>query len=245
LDFICIDFIGFFALVGMIIFHAAFDLNFWGITHYDLDQGGWNLLARFVQVTFMLTTGITLVVSTRRAQAKSSRHVLFRRIRHALKILGAGMVVTLITWFLFDDQAVFFGVLHFYAVALLLALPLLRFGVWNILFGVLILFFSTFFSFSFEALWAIPLGFYSGHFASLDYFPLFPWFGVFLQGVGWGSWFYKAEGRRFFFPFVFPRRLSLFLQAMVRHSLWIYLFHQPLLFGLTYYWSRMLLYSNL
>ncbi|EKD93593.1 MAG: hypothetical protein ACD_28C00111G0003 [uncultured bacterium] len=230
-----IDFFRFFALLGMIIFHAAFDLNFWGVTTYDLAHGAWLALARFVQMTFMVTTGITLVLSTRRVQARNVSYALYPRLRHAVKILVAAMMVTLITWVLFGEQAVFFGVLHFYAVALLLALPLLSFGVWNILFGSLILLFSKFFPISFDGLWAIPLGFYSGDFVSLDYFPLFPWFGIFLQGVGFASWFYKAHGRRFVLPYSFPMRLHTFLQAIVRHSLFIYLLHQPILLGLTYF----------
>lgn len=233
--YIEIDLLRFFALAGMIIFHAAFDLNFWGVTTYDLAHGVWLALARFVQITFMVTTGITLVLSYRMARRKSLKSAFESRIKHALKILTAGMMVTVITVSFFGEQAVFFGVLHFYAVALMLALPLLPLGRWNSLIGIFILLLSIFSPFSFDGFWSIPLGFYSGDFVSLDYFPLFPWFGIFLVGVGFGSWFYKAHGRRFVLPYSFPMRLHTFLQSIVRHSLFIYLLHQPILLGLTYF----------
>lgn len=69
-----------------------------------------------------------------------------------------------------------------------------------------------------------------GPFYSADYFPLLPWFGCFLLGAALG-------------PVIYPRKQSLFPRgsgktwkkpflAAGRHSLLIYILHQPVVYGL-------------
>lgn len=72
-----------------------------------------------------------------------------------------------------------------------------------------------------------PLGLTAPDFVSADYFPILPFFGFFLTGAALGRRLYP-EKKSLFSPFpnhVFFR----FLCACGRHSLWIYLLHQPVL----------------
>jgi len=66
-------------------------------------------------------------------------------------------------------------------------------------------------------------------FMSYDYFPLIPWFGVFLIGAALGKTVYKS--RRSLLPR--PPR-PIFINAAGRYSLWIYLVHQPVIMGVLY-----------
>ena len=70
-----------------------------------------------------------------------------------------------------------------------------------------------------------PLGFAPYGFTSSDYFPLLPNFGYFLLGAVVGKRAYA--GRKSLFPRETPP-LGLF-RWMGRHSLMIYLLHQPVL----------------
>ena len=71
-------------------------------------------------------------------------------------------------------------------------------------------------------------GFTTPDFASADYFPLLPWFFVFLLGT-WAGRYVKA-GRlpQWFYTAKAPR-----LALVGRHALLLYVLHQPLLYALT------------
>ena len=68
-----------------------------------------------------------------------------------------------------------------------------------------------------------PLGLTAPNFESADYFPLFPYLGYFLLGAAFGKTRYKS--RETLFPNFPPQR---FLCLCGRHSLLIYLIHQPI-----------------
>jgi len=74
----------------------------------------------------------------------------------------------------------------------------------------------------------LPLGIHSAAFWSVDYTPLFPWFGVVLVGMGIGEFLY-GEGKRHFSVPWFPEFLVSPLSFLGRHSLVIYLVHQPVI----------------
>lgn len=66
----------------------------------------------------------------------------------------------------------------------------------------------------------------------VDYFPLLPWFGVVLIGIWLGNTAYSNGARRFRLPNWQVPALTFPLGWLGRHSLTIYLIHQPLLFAL-------------
>ena len=77
------------------------------------------------------------------------------------------------------------------------------------------------------------MGLMSPDFASGDYFPLLPHLGWFMLGVVVGRTVYADRKTRL--P-KFPAKAApvRFFQFCGRHSLWIYLGHQPLLYGLVW-----------
>ena len=73
-----------------------------------------------------------------------------------------------------------------------------------------------------------PLGLTAAGFESGDYFPLFPYLGYFLLGACFGKQYYRS--RQSLLPqFSFSSRASRFLCLCGRHTLFLYLIHQPLL----------------
>lgn len=70
------------------------------------------------------------------------------------------------------------------------------------------------------------LGFPASEFASSDYFPLLPW--LFLYGAGWFLHAVWRTGEEHEVP---KRKPFPVLEWMGRHSLALYLLHQPALYG--------------
>ena len=80
----------------------------------------------------------------------------------------------------------------------------------------------------FSVRWLIPLGITFPSFTSSDYFPLMPNLGYFLVGAAAGKQFYAQKIS--LLPGVNPDRpLIRFFRFCGRHSLLIYLLHQPAL----------------
>jgi uncharacterized membrane protein len=80
--------------------------------------------------------------------------------------------------------------------------------------------------------WLIWLGVKQAGRSMVDYYPFLPWFGLALLGIFAGYTLYSQGERRFSLPdwsMVLPFRCLRFLG---RHSLLIYLIHQPILIGL-------------
>lgn len=208
------------AVICMIIFHLAFDLNFFGIYSIPINGFFWTAFARIIQIIFIVSAGITCALSSNQA----------RQIKHAGYLFLMSFGITFVTWIFFGDSSVKFGILHFFAVSILLAIPFKKIGLGNILIGGIILVGSFFMPKETTIEWIFPIGLITPAFKSLDFFPLIPWFGLFLQGVALGAYIKKKNLLVNYRPFLVESKT---LEKIGRHSLIIYIFHQPvLIFGL-------------
>jgi uncharacterized membrane protein len=159
-----------------------------------------------------------------------------RFLRRLGLIAGSALLVSVATWW-FEPQAfVFFGILHQIAVASVLALPFLWLPTGAVAVAAAAVIAAPSFVaspiFDTPALWWIGLSTVPP--TSVDYVPLFPWFGVVLAGVVLGrlavpSMYSSALAR--WQPTTGPARL---LGWAGRWSLLIYLAHQPILVGVLF-----------
>jgi len=216
------------ALFAMIIFHFAFDLDSLGLA--ALDVGGdprWRWFARFIAGSFLALSGISLVI----AHAKGIRwNAYFRRLAI---LVGAALLVTLATWYAMPGEFIFFGILHSIGVASLVGLGFLRMP-WpaTLLAAILVLVAPDFIAGpAFDAPLLRWLGVSTITPSTLDFEPVFPWLSPFLAGMALAQltlhYFTKISvaGWR---PQHAPGRMLAFAG---RHSLAIYLIHQPVMFG--------------
>jgi uncharacterized membrane protein len=223
------------AIVMMVIFHLMWDLwAFRILPDVVLYAGFWKYFQRATAISFLLLVGVSLTVSYRRAREKGGEGLWRKFMLRGLMIFGIGMCFTLIAW-VSSFGYVQFGVLHLIGAAIILSYPLLRYrwlnlSLWAVLFVIGGLLENRYFDNN-ALLW---LGLHTPDYAPLDYFPLIPWLGVVLLGVFIGNTFYRAEGRLIPLPdwsWLPPVRLLRFLG---RHSLLIYVIHQPLLLAALY-----------
>ena len=213
------------AIVAMVCYHFGFDLNYLGWIHQQINNDPRWLAARaLILGTFLLTVGFSLALAE--GQSKNMTWKLAR----IGKIGAAAMVVTVGSWLVFPASAIYFGTLHAIALmSLVLLLFPLRAGP-ACCFGVIIIWLGNAYAntiFDHPALaW---IGLMSHKPLTEDYVPMLPWFGVCLIGYAAAKALtqYKALGK-----LAKIQRLPRFLQWLGRHSLAIYLLHQPLLLGI-------------
>jgi uncharacterized membrane protein len=152
-----------------------------------------------------------------------------RWVRHAAVIAGAALLVSAASYVMFPRSYIWFGVLHAIAVSLVVARPLADRPLAAVAAGAVVIAAGIVFShpaFDNRALgW---IGFMTHKPVTEDYVPLFPWTGVLLLGIAAGHWLVRER----FAPLAPLGRVPAALRFLGRHSLVVYLAHQPLLIGL-------------
>ena len=224
------------AIVLMVVFHLAFDLDYFRIYEVDMSGGFWFYLARLTASLFLLLVGISLTLSHSRARlAGELSQYPFRLLKRSLWIMSLALAITLVTYILIGRGFIVFGILHLISISILLAYPLLPLGRMNIVLGLAVILLGLYIQqLDVDSLWLIWVGLAPRDFVSLDYTPLFPWFGMVLIGVAVGGLLYQDLERRFPLPDISARPLVRGLTFLGRNSLAIYIIHQPLLLGLIY-----------
>ena len=224
------------ALIGMVAFHFTYDLLLFDII--PRSYAGSNLFyfhARIVAGSFLVLSGLSLWL----AHGQGIRWPAFWR-RFA-KVAGAAAVVTLATRVAMPDFYIYFGILHAIALFSLLGLAVLRLPA-----PLTALIAAGFIAGSFylagpqfDAPLFRFLGLSTLPAQTMDFEPIFPWFGAVLLGIALGQ-----VGSRF----NLWARLSAVpagnwvetLGWSGRHSMAIYLAHQPVLLGLVWAYTQLI-----
>jgi len=211
------------AIVAMIAYHFCFDLRYFGLTHSDFEHDlRWLAARTAILSSFLLIAGISAALARRDAAADA------RWPRHVAMIGGAAMLVTAASAVMFPRSFIWFGVLHAIAASLLLARPLIDRPRVALIAGVIVIGAGALLSSPhFDNRMLGWLGFMTGKPVTEDYVPLFPWAGVLLLGVAAGHALVASN-----FAMLAPlARAPRPLRFLGRHSLAIYLIHQPVLVG--------------
>lgn len=137
--------------------------------------------------------------------------------------------MTIVTWVISPRDVVLFGILHLILLSSLVALPLLRLGLWNLPIAAVAWLLGLLLARLPGNPWLFWVGLVPENYRSFDFRPFLPWFAVVLLGVSAGSWLYSGGRRRWAFPSwerLFPISIVIWVG---RHSLMLYLIHQPVL----------------
>jgi uncharacterized membrane protein len=216
------------ALCGMACFHIAWDLGVFGLIALDVAADpGWLLFARLVAGSFLALSGVSLSLATR--DRLRPGHYMARVGR----IAAAAALVSLASWWFDPAGFIIFGILHCMALSTVLALPLLFAPTWVVaaLAGVMLVGAAWLRDAAFNDTAWLFLGLATKVPRSADYIPLFPWFGVVLLGMLAGRWLLRdPDGGLWRWRARAPAWRVLAWAG--RHSLAIYLLHQPILIGL-------------
>jgi uncharacterized membrane protein len=221
------------ALIAMATYHFSWDLEFFGyIEPGTVGTGAFKMYARLIAGSFLFLAGVSLVLGHYPVIRARSFAIRFA------KIAAAALAITVVTWFAFPDSFIFFGILHSIAAASLIGLIFLRLPALLTLAAAVAVFAAPLYlrspAFDMPALWWVGLSETLPR--SNDYVPLLPWLAPFLTGIAVAriassfGWFDKLRTDG-------SARWKTWLTTAGRHSLIIYLLHQPLLFALVYLFS--------
>lgn len=210
------------AIVLMIVYHFLYDLYIFGvISAGQLFSAPLNILERFICCSFILLAG---------ASARFSRN----NLRHGLIVLAAGLAVEVGA--AIAGQAIRFGVLMLLGWSMVLyhflGKHLQKWQPVNLTAACIGLYIFTDWwtkATPVSVCWLYPLGLMAPGFRSADYFPLLPWFFLFLMGTVLGGWCLEHRENK-----VLTAPLPRALTWPGRHSLIIYVLHQPVLYGIAY-----------
>lgn len=225
-----IDFLRAMAIILMIFFHLVYDLNeFWG-REVAILSSFWYWEGKVAVWLFIFLAGISSGFSR-------------NNVRRGLKVLAFALLISLVTYFIFQEQYVRFGILHLLATAMLL-FPLLKRlpNVWLLISAaVLLLAAISLRTVLVETSLLLPFGLMYEGFFTIDYYPLFPYLAVFLMGMlPYNKFYYQ---RRSLFPSLNPGNGSGIWKYVVmisKNSLAIYLLHQPILLALIFFMKWLL-----
>lgn len=210
------------AILGMIAYHTAYDLQMFYGWNIDVFSSTWKIIQLATASLFLLLVGVT--------SSFSNRHPLQRFLR----IGSAALLVSVVTYVIDSETYVRFGVLHLISVAAIL-IPII---IWScgraigtslsqsiviLMVSITLIAASPWIaSFHSNTYLLLPIGITYSGFMTVDYFPLIPWFGIILignvLGLHWTQWMHKVEHSLFSWP--------------GKHSLLLYLIHQPIIMGI-------------
>jgi uncharacterized membrane protein len=211
------------AIAAMVAFHVAFDLALFRLVRIDFERDLFWVLARgAIVTTFMALVGISLVLACRQRVSAT------RRWRRVAVIAACALAVSAASYAAFPRTWISFGILHAIALSSVIAWPLaarprlaLALGAAVVAAGVLVA------HPAFDAPGLRWIGFATRPPPTEDYVPLFPWLGVTLAGIALGD----ALARRGFRPIAALGHAPGLLRWLGRHSLAVYMVHQPILIG--------------
>ena len=220
-----IDVIRGISILAMITFHFAFDLMYFGFAKSDLIyQPDWRLFERMIAFSFLFIAGLSLSIT----------HKSWINWKSFLRRYGVtaicAVLISIVTYILFNNDMIRFGILHAISVSGLVGLLLLKLNSLSLFFLAVLLFLLNLF---------IPQPLEGDYFwqwliyttetpNSLDYRPIIPWITPFILGMASYQLFKKWDLLEVNNT-ITHNELSI-LCWLGRNSLVIYLVHQPILF---------------
>ncbi len=212
-------------ILCVIVVHFLFDLSFFG--GLSLTLPAWYVfLQEYGGAIFVVLSGICVTLGS-------------KSVRRGLIVFACGMLITAVTYGMYRlgmsgaDVVVKFGVLHLLGVCMLVypAFKKLPPAMLTVLGLVIAITGYAIRGIIVPQHWLFPLGLTYEGFTSSDYFPLFPQLGYFLIGAAIGKTAYREK--RTLLPGSFQKTgIARFFCWCGRQSLFIYLLHQPIVYGL-------------
>lgn len=212
-------------IIYVVFFHAVFNLS-------SISLGAYKLLhSRGMEISQFIFVGMLILISGICTRLTRSN------LKRGIKTTLAALLVTAVTAVIEPDMTIIFGILHFFGVAMLIYAALGKL-IDKIPSYIGIPLFTLLWIFTYNIYSCAPkmpksiilfiLGFNTGHISG-DYYPLMPHLFLFLVGAFVGRIFTSGKAPRCFTLNPIPP-----LSFIGRHTLFIYLIHQPILYAITW-----------
>ncbi len=216
------------AIVWMVLFHLAFDLNHFGWLQPPqqfLADPFWTIQRVCIVSLFMFCAGAAQAMAHRSAQTWP------RFWRRWAQVVTCAGLVSLATWIVFPHTWISFGVLHGLALMVLLARLTAAWprALLLVLAGLAVALPHLVQHPVFDSRWLDGIGLVTQKPVTEDYAPLLPWMGMVWLGLALGDRLARVRP---------PEALALRLLARIgQWPLSIYMLHQPIFWGLLLAWT--------
>lgn len=218
------------ALLAMATYHFCYDLEAFGYLPPGTMVTGWGaVFARAVATSFLFLVGISLYL----AHGRGIRWRAF--VRRFVQIAAAAALITVATWYVQGPRFIFFGILHSIAISSLIGLAFLRLPAFLTLAaaGGVALAPAYLAMGAFDLPWLVWSGLTTLPVRAVDFVPTFPWLAPVLAGIACAK--LAARAGIWNRPRPAPTPVQHWLGLPGRHSLIVYLIHQPIIIGIL--WS--------
>ncbi|MGN0550266.1 MAG: heparan-alpha-glucosaminide N-acetyltransferase domain-containing protein [Acutalibacteraceae bacterium] len=224
-----------FCMVIAVLYHTAYTM--WYI--YGIELG--YTVIKHSNAVVPLFAWVFIII------AGISSRLSHSNLVRGFKLVLVATAITLVTFIVTPSSAIYFGIIHFFAIVFILfhfIKPLLdkidaiagiilcvllfcvTYGVPYGMLGIPGFICISLPQWLYSTDFLFPIGLRSSSFFSADYFPIFPYVFLYLLGTFAGR--YAAQG---LFPkFLYKKRVPP-LAFIGRHSLVIYVFHQPVIYA--------------
>ncbi|MDR3207842.1 MAG: DUF1624 domain-containing protein [Oscillospiraceae bacterium] len=212
------------SIILMVAYHTGYDLVAAGLMSQEILYNPLlNTLEPLFAGVFITLSGVSA------CYARDNR-------RRGLRVLGCALLVSFVTGFMGAGTAISFGILHCLGLCMILGGDP---AVWQgklprwlqpWLFGGLFVVCYAVFPLRGALFAGVPylemLGLIGPEYGAPDYFPLLPWFFLYLFGTWAGGHIKAGDFPRWFYKTRVP-----VLPVVGRYTLLIYMLHQPVIFG--------------
>ena len=214
-----------FSIIYVVFFHAVFNLA--GVEEWAYAM----LFSPGMKISQFIFVGLLIFISGICTRLTRSN------LKRGIKTLLCALTVTLVTFAVMPNMTIIFGILHFFAAAMLIYALVGRFVdkipscvafplfiiLWLLTYNIYELVGNVT-----NSIILYILGFNTGHF-SADYYPLIPHVFLFLAGTVAGRYIKSERLPKFLYKNYLPP-----ISFIGRHTLFIYMIHQPILYGITW-----------
>ncbi|TQV74078.1 DUF1624 domain-containing protein [Aliikangiella marina] len=218
------------AVVQMMIFHFCFLLKEFRIAFLDFSyNANWAAFRIVIVTMFLSLVGVSLKIAWERGLKRKSYY------RRLAQLFFYGLALSLTTYIIAPSRTVIFGILQFIFVASILGLVFVRLVWVNLILGTVIIWLGFNYAnpiFNQAGLWWI--GMVTRGPVTLDYVPLFPWFGLVLIGIFIGHFVVHKPQLAPIKSWHAKDFVSQTLALTGRHSLTLYMAHVPIFFVFIY-----------
>ncbi len=217
------------ALLVMAIFHFSWDLTWFNVVTWQVTEAtSWILFRISIASSFLFLTGISLTLA-------HGSGINFRPFMQRFLIISlCAIAISLITWYVFPQEMVRFGILHCIAFSSVAGLIFLRLPkLITLLCATIIAFLPLFVQISYldhpNLSW---IGLITTKPETVDFVPIFPWFAAPLYGIACTKYAIENNWHLRLAKLQLHHRIFKPIQLFGRHSLLFYMVHQPIIIGI-------------
>jgi uncharacterized membrane protein len=206
------------AIVLMVIFHFGYDLTVFGWASYNTSEDlEWQIFRAVIVSAFLLAVGMSSYLAYHHHINKT------KLIKAVSKLVMVSALLTIFSLFMYPNAWIYFGIIHFIAVALPISVLFVRVPKIALIVGVLSITGYWLGYLELKAMWewsVIHLGIPN---RTVDVVSFFPWIGLVLIGI-------YLMSLNLMNISVTENRFTKSLSYLGQHSLVLYLIHQPILY---------------